>query len=204
VWLPLTATFFVITLVVELLDRTVLLIPQEYRPEAVLGFSIPGFGVILAIAILIVTGLLAANLLGRQLVRIWEAIVSRIPLVRTVYNSVKQISATVLTSDGKAFRKVVLLEYPRSDVWSMGFLTNDHIDIRHNRINQDVAAVFVPTTPNPTSGFIVMVPREDIIELDINIEEGFKYIISMGVIVPDRTIAELLPADKVAQTSGGS
>jgi len=186
VWLPLAATVFIIKLVINLLDQTILLLPDKYRPETLLGFSIPGMGVLLSIAILIITGMLAANLIGRRAVEMWEFILHRIPLVRTIYKSVKQIATTILTSDGKSFRKVVLIEYPRKDTWSMGFLTNDQINIESDRLNDDMAAVFVPTTPNPTSGYIIMMPKTDIIELDISIEDGFKYIISMGVIVPDR------------------
>ena len=153
----------------------------------------------LAVAILILTGMLAANLLGRRLVTLWEAILSRIPLVRSIYNSAKQITFTVLASEGKSFRKVVLVEYPRKDTWSMGFLTNEHIAVESSRIGREISAVFVPTTPNPTSGFIIMIPKDDIIELDINIEEGFKYIISMGVITPDRPLTEIFHVNKVAK-----
>lgn len=204
VWLPLAATVGIVMLVIEMLDRTILLLPVQYRPEAILGFSVPGFGVVLALTILILTGMLAANLLGRRLVSLWEAVLSRIPLVRNIYNSVKQIATTVLTSDGKSFRKVVLVEYPRKDTWSMGFLTNEHIDIDCEKLNYEVSAVFVPTTPNPTSGFIIMLPKQDIIELDITIEEGFKYIISMGVIVPETTIKDMLTSNKVAHSVSGS
>lgn len=204
VWLPLTVTIVIFTFVIDVLDRTLLLIPPEYRPEAVLGVAIPGFGVVLAVAILILTGMLAANLLGRRLVTLWEAILSRIPLVRSIYNSAKQITTTVLTSEGKSFRKVVLLEYPRKDTWSMGFLTNEHITIDSSRIDHEIAAVFVPTTPNPTSGFIIMLPKDDIIELDLSIEEGFKYIISMGVIIPTNPLTEILHINKVAKHTTGS
>jgi len=204
VWLPLAATIVIVSFVIDILDRTILLLPPEYRPEAVLGFSIPGFGVVFAIAVLLFTGMLAANLLGRRLVAVWEAILSRIPLVRTIYNSAKQITATVLTSEGKSFRKVVLVEYPKKDIWSMGFLTNEHIVVESKALDRELTAVFVPTTPNPTSGFIVMIPKEHIIELDISIEEGFKYIISMGVIIPDRTIKETVHINKVANQTVGS
>lgn len=199
VWLPLAATVIIIKLVIDLLDRTILLLPDQYRPEALLGFSVPGIGVIMSIGILIITGMLAANLIGRRAVEMWEFILHRIPLVRTIYKSVKQIATTILASDGKSFRKVVLVEYPRKDTWSMGFLTNEHVNIESAGLD-DVAAVFVPTTPNPTSGYIIMLPKTDIIELDITVEDGFKYIISMGVIVPDN-----LPASgKVAHPVNGT
>lgn len=188
VWLPLAATVVIVKLVVDLLDNIVLLFPPEYQPAAVLGFSIPGFGIVLAISILLITGMLAANLFGRRLVEFWEAILNRIPLVRSIYNSVKQISTTILDSNGKAFRKVVMLQYPRKGIWSIGFLTNEDVSTDIEGLNEDLVAVFVPTTPNPTSGFIILAPRDDITELDMTVEEGFKFIISMGVIVPDDPI----------------
>jgi uncharacterized membrane protein len=188
VWLPLAATVVIIKLVVDLLDKTILLLPPEWQPETVLGFSIPGFGVVLAISILLITGMLAANLFGRRLVSFWEAILSRIPLVRTVYSSVKQISTTLLDSKGKSFRKVVMLQYPRKGIWSIGFLSNENVSTDIEGLEEDLVAVFVPTTPNPTSGFIIMTAREDITELNMTVEEGFKFIISMGVIVPEGPI----------------
>ena len=188
VWLPLAATVVIIKLVIDLLDKTILLLPPEWQPATMLGFSIPGIGIVLAIAILLLTGMLAANLFGRRLVEIWEAILNRIPLVRSIYNSVKQISSTILDSDGKSFRKVVLLEYPRKGILSIAFLTNESVSTDIKNVDDGLVAVFVPTTPNPTSGYIIMAPKEDITELDMTVEEGFKFIISMGVIVPEDPI----------------
>ena len=185
VWLPFAATVVIIKLLIDLLDKTILLLPPEWQPATVLGFSIPGFGIILAISILLLTGMLAANLFGRKLVGFWEAILNRIPLVRSIYNAVKQISSTILDSTGKSFRKVVMLQYPRKGVWSIGFLTNENVSTELDSVDEDLVAVFVPTTPNPTSGFIIMAPRDELTELDMTVEEGFKFIISMGVIVPD-------------------
>jgi uncharacterized membrane protein len=205
VWLPLAATVVIVKLVIDLLDKTILLLPPEWQPEAALGFSIPGFGIILSIAILLLTGMLAANLFGRRLVALWESILGRIPLVRTIYNSVKQISATILTSDGKSFRKVVMIEYPRKGLWSLAFLTNETLSIECNHLDGEYMAVFVPTTPNPTSGYIIMVARDDVIELQMSIEEGFKFVISMGVIVPDGPIREeLIANNKVALSMADS
>lgn len=194
VWLPLAATVAIIKLVIDLLDKTILLLPPEWQPATILGFSIPGFGVIFAVSVLFLTGMLAANLFGRRLVGLWEAILNRIPLVRTIYNSVKQISTTLFDDKGKSFRKVVMLEYPRKGIWSIGFLSNDNVGTEIDDIPEGLAAVFVPTTPNPTSGFIIMAPRETITELDMTVEEGFKFIISMGVIIPDGPIRTELPA----------
>lgn len=204
VWLPFAATIVIVKLVIDLLDKTILLLPPEFHPATVLGFSIPGFGIILAISILLLTGMLAANLLGRRLVEFWEAVLNRIPLVRSIYSSVKQISSTILDSRGKSFRKVVMLQYPRKGIWSIGFLTNENVSTDIEGIDEELVAVFVPTTPNPTSGFIIMAPREDITELDMTVEEGFKFIISMAVIVPDGPIQTELTRNKVAQTTTGS
>ena len=151
-WLPLGATVVVIRLLINLMDKTILLIPPEWRPETVLGFSIPGFGVIVGIFILLVTGMFAANLFGRRLVALWEAILGRIPLVRTIYTSVKQVLETLFTTNSNSFRKVVLVEYPRQGIWSMGFQTNRGLRAASKASGQNLVSVFVPTTPNPTSG----------------------------------------------------
>jgi uncharacterized membrane protein len=192
VWLPLAATVGIIKLVIDLLDKLILLLPLEYQPEALFGFYIPGLGLLLAIGILVLTGVLAANLLGRQLVALWENILSRIPIVRNIYNAVKQISSTVLTSQGKSFRKVVMVEYPRKGIWSIGFLTNEEVAIDCQQIQADMVAVFLPTTPNPTSGFILLFSKDELVELDMSVEEGFKFIISIGVVVPEGPIKESL------------
>jgi uncharacterized membrane protein len=192
VWLPLAATVGIIKLVIDLLDKLILLLPLEYQPEALFGFYIPGLGLLLAIGILVLTGVLAANLLGRQLVALWENILSRIPIVRNIYNAVKQISSTVLTSQGKSFRKVVMVEYPRKGIWSIGFLTNEEVAIDCQQIQADMVAVFLPTTPNPTSGFILLFSKDELVELDMSVEEGFKFIISIGVVVPEGPIKEFL------------
>ena len=192
VWLPLAATAFIIKLVIDLLDKIILFLPLQYRPESLFGFSIPGFGLALAIGVLLLTGMLAANLLGRELVAIWEGILSRIPIVRNIYNAVKQIASTILTSKGKSFRKVVLAEYPRKGIWSIGFLTNEQVELKCEGLREEMVAIFLPTTPNPTSGFILLFPKEDLIELDMSVEEGFKFIISIGVVVPEGPIKESL------------
>ena len=190
VWLPLAATVGIIKLVIDLLDKIILLLPNDYQPEFLFGFSIPGLGLIIAIGILVLTGVLAANLLGRELVAFWESILSRIPIVRNIYNAVKQISSTVLTSKGKSFRKVVMAEYPRKGIWSIGFITNENVELECKDKNGEMVAVFLPTTPNPTSGFILLFAKEDLIELDMSVEEGFKFIISIGVVVPEGPIKE--------------
>lgn len=204
IWLPLAATIFVIRLLINLTDRTILLIPPEWRPENVLGFSIPGFGVIVSIFILLVTGMFAANLFGRRLVAFWESILGRIPLVRSIYSSVKQVTETILSSNSKSFRKVALVEFPRKGVWSVGFMSNCGMQKAIDATGQELISVFVPTTPNVTTGFILMVPVTDVIELDLSVEDAFKYIISMGVVVPEGQAKGGLINGKLAQKQTGS
>lgn len=182
VWLPIAATIFIIRLFLTLLDNLILILPPNWRPEAVLGFEIPGFGLIMAIAILLLTGVLAANLFGRKLVAFWESLVQRIPLVRSIYVSVKQVSETLLSDSNKSFRRAVAVEYPRKGIMSLGFLTGRALRTVDRKTKQPLMSIFIPTTPNPTSGFIIMVPEEDVHDLDITVEEAFKYIISLGVI----------------------
>lgn len=204
VWLPLVITVAIIKFVIDLLDGTILLLPPEYRPEALLGFSIPGFGILLAVGILILTGMFAANLLGRRLVQVWETALGKIPFVRNIYNSVKQISTTLLASQSKSFRKVVLVEYPRKDCWCIGFLSNEHVETDRNITDEQLQSIYLPTTPNPTSGFNLLIPERDIIELDMSVEDGFKFIISMGVIVPEGEIRRMLPSGAAAAPSSDS
>jgi uncharacterized membrane protein len=204
VWLPLAATVVIVKLVIDLLDKSILLLPPEYRPEHLLGFSIPGIGLVLSIGILLLTGMLAANLLGRRLVSVWEGILGRIPLVRTIYNAVKQISTSLLDSQGKSFRKVVLVEYPREGIWSLGFLTREDVEVQAGGKEEKMLAVFVPTTPNPTSGFILMLPEPSVHELDMSVEEGIKFIISMGVIIPPGPLRGSRQPAEVAQSATDS
>ena len=204
VWLPFAATVVIVKLVIDLLDKTILLLPPEWHPVALLGFSIPGFGIILALSILLLTGMLAANLFGRRFVEIWERILNKIPLVRSIYSSIKQISNTIFDPSGKSFRKVVMLQYPRKGLWSIGFLTNDNVGDEMSAVDDRLVAVFIPTTPNPTSGFIIMTRNDEITELNISVEEGFKFIISMGVIIPDGSARTELERNKVAQSLADS
>jgi uncharacterized membrane protein len=204
VWVPLAATVLIIKLVIDLMDMTLLLFPERLHPENLWGFTIPGTGLILAVIVVFVTGVLAANLLGRKLVDVWENILGRIPLIRNVYNAFKQITHSVLSSENKSFRKVVLIEFPNQGMWSIGFLTNPDIKIESNSLDNELIAVFVSTTPNPTTGFLVMLPKNKVIELDITIEDAFKLVMSMGVIVPNSTIKDSLLAKTVAQTAAAS
>lgn len=194
VWVPLGVTFVVLRVIIDLMDRSLLLLPPAYRPEALLGVRIPGLGVLLTLALLLVTGFLVANFLGRRLVAIWEALLAWIPLVGTIYSGVKKVSETVLTDQGLAFRKVLLIEYPRRDLWCLAFLTSQQLGEVRAKTGKDVVCVFVPTTPNPTSGFLILVPRDDVVELEMSVDEAISMIISLGVVVPDWKPGRVLEA----------
>ena len=184
VWVPLGITVLIIKFLVDLMDNTLLLLPADYRPEAWLGFRIPGLGIVLTVVVVFITGVIAANLVGRKLVNLGERILARIPLVRSIYSAVKQVTETIFSGSGKSFRKVVLVEYPRKGIWTLAFKTGEGADELQRRIGKTVINIFVPTTPNPTSGFFLMVPCEDVIELDLSVDDGLKMIISAGVVVP--------------------
>ena len=184
VWVPLGVTLFVLNLFVDIMDQTLLLLPPDYRPDAILGFHVPGLGIVLTVIVLIITGILAANLLGRRLVSFSEGLLVRIPLVRTVYSAAKNFAEVLFTDTNQAFKKVLLIEYPRRGVYSLCFQTSTELAEIQARTSEDVICVFVPTTPNPTSGFILMVPRADIIELDMDVEAALKMVVSLGVVVP--------------------
>ncbi|MFV1993012.1 MAG: DUF502 domain-containing protein [Acidiferrobacterales bacterium] len=190
VWVPLGVTFVIIKYLVDLLDQTLLLLPLAYRPETLTGFYIPGLGVILTVLVLLVTGMVAANLFGRTLVNIWERLLARIPLVRSIYSGVKQIMATLFSDTSKSFKEVVMVEYPRRGAWTLAFVTGTGWQPAKALVNEDLVNIYVPTTPNPTSGFFLMVPRKDIMALDLTIDEGLKMILSLGLIEPGSDIGQ--------------
>ena len=200
VWLPLGATLLVMRFLVDFMDRSLLLLPTQLRPDYLLGFHIPGLGIILTLLILLLTGFLAANFLGSRLLSLGEALLQRVPLARTIYGGVKRLSETVLVGDNQAFRKVLMIEYPRKGVWTMAFQTAEPVGEVQERTGVDVVTVFVPTTPNPTSGFIVLVPRDEVIEMDMSVEDALRMIISLGVVSPDSNTAAKtsLPAQESA------
>jgi len=184
VWVPLGVTLFLLKVLVDLMDQTLLLLPPPYRPDALFGFHIPGLGIVLSLAVLLVTGILAANLVGRQLVHLWESILQRIPFVRSIYSAAKNFAEIVLTDANQSFNKVLLIEYPRKGLYSLCFQTSTYLGEVQARTGEDVICVFVPTTPNPTSGLILMVPKSDVIELEMEVEDALKMVVSLGVVVP--------------------
>ncbi|MFZ5594330.1 MAG: DUF502 domain-containing protein [Pseudomonadota bacterium] len=184
VWLPLGVTVLVIKLLVDFMDQTLLVLPQNWHPDKLLGFHIPGLGVLLSIVVVLITGVMVANFFGRELVAMWEKFLNRIPLVRPIYSAVKQLTETVFTSGGQSFRKVLLIEYPRKGLWTLAFQTGTAVGEAQTRTTEEVVNVYVPTTPNPTSGFFLMVSRREAVELDMSVDDGLKMIISMGAVVP--------------------
>jgi uncharacterized membrane protein len=183
-WIPLLVTFLIVRFLIRFVDQTLLLLPPSWRPEALLGFNIPGLGVILAVGILLLTGVFAANLMGRRLVEFGDWIVTRIPLVSGIYSSAKQVAETLFADSSTAFKRVLLVEYPRKGIWCMCFQTSETVGEIQGRTAEDVVCVFLPTTPNPTSGFLLFVPRQALVPLDMRVDEGLRMIISLGVAVP--------------------
>jgi uncharacterized membrane protein len=186
VWIPLAITFWVLSLLVELMDQSLLIVPARFRSDALLGFHLPGLGAVLTLAILLATGAIAANFFGRRLLAVWESLVGRIPIVRSIYGGVKQISDTLFSPDGKAFRRAVLVRYPHPGAWTVALVTGSPEHEVTDHLGHDQVAVFVPTTPNITAGFFLIVPRSDTFELQMSVDQALKYIISMGVAEPPR------------------
>ena len=182
---PLIITLWVLSTIIGTMDKSLLLLPENWRPLALIGHDVPVLGTIFTLAIVFVTGVLAQNFVGNQILRLWEMLLTRIPVVNSIYSSVKQVSDTLLSSSGNAFRKAVLVEYPRQGSWTIAFVTGvPGGDVKQHLVG-DFLSIYVPTTPNPTSGFFLMVPREQTIELDMSVEEALKYIVSMGVVAPE-------------------
>ena len=194
IWLPLAITYMVIAWIVGTLDAILLWLPAEYQPSRFIGFDIPGVGVVASLLLVFFTGLVAANVLGQKLVQLWEALLARIPVVKSIYYSVKQVSDTVFSSNGQAFRKALLVQYPREGVWTIAFLTGQPGGDAAEHLRGDYVSVYVPTTPNPTSGFFLMMRRSEVVELDMSVDDALKYIISMGVVAPPMRRREPAPA----------
>ena len=181
---PGVITAWVLTWIVSTLDQTLTILPGAWHPDRLLGFHIPGFGVLLTLAILLLVGAAASNIIGRKLVELGDAIVHRIPVVRSIYLSVKQVSDTLFSETGNAFRTAVLIQWPRENMWTIGFVTGTPGGDVANYLQGEYLSVYVPTTPNPTGGYFVMLRREDCIELKMSVDDALKYIVSMGVVVP--------------------
>ncbi len=201
VLVPLVITLWVLNLIIGTLDQSLLLLPPQWRPELLLGFNLPGVGTILTLLIIFITGVITRNFVGNRLVKLWELLLQRIPVVSSIYSSVKQVSDTLFSSSGNAFRKALLVQYPREGIWTIAFQTGVPGGDVKNHLSGDYVSVYVPTTPNPTSGFFLMLRREDTIELSMSVDEALKYIVSMGVVAPpapngkpvQKTVASTVP-----------
>ncbi|HVE44832.1 MAG TPA: DUF502 domain-containing protein [Gammaproteobacteria bacterium] len=185
VWLPVVVTFWVIKVLVDLLSNSLLLLPPKYQPDVLLGMHVPGIGVILTLFVIFLTGLLVGNVIGRYLLAVGDRIMSHIPVVRSVYTGVKQVTHTLFTPGGQSFRKVLLVEYPCPGVWSMAFQTGEVMpDIQDATGKEPMVSYFIPTTPNPTSGFLMMAPKSKVVEMKMSVDQALKFVISLGVVQP--------------------
>ena len=185
IWVPLGLTAWVLKFLIGTMDQSLLLLPDSLQPERLLGMDIPGVGTVLTLLVIFITGLLTANIIGQKLVSFWEGVLWRIPVVKSIYWGIKQVSDTIFSSQGEAFRKALLVQYPREGSWTIAFMTGQPGGDVVNHLEGEYISVYVPTTPNPTSGFFLMMPKSDVIELDMSVDEALKYIISMGVVPPN-------------------
>ncbi|HKO67421.1 MAG TPA: DUF502 domain-containing protein, partial [Burkholderiaceae bacterium] len=190
VWIPLAITVWLLDLIVSTMDQTLLLLPTSWRPDALLPFHIPGLGLLLSLLVVLATGMLAANIIGERLLRWWHGLLNRIPIVRSIYSSVKQISDTLLATRGQSFRKVVMIEFPQRGQWTLGFVVGSPGATIASATVADAITVYVPTAPNPTSGYVLVVRPADVREVDISVDDALKFHISLGV-VPPRDSARL-------------
>ena len=189
IWIPLGITVLVIKLLVDLMDKTILFLPPTWRPENLFGFDIPGLGIVISSMIIFLTGFFLTNFAGKRLIKWWENVLDRIPFVRSIYSSVKQVTETILSSEGDTFSAVYLIEYPRKDIWTLCFKTGNSPKMMDEAADEELVTVFVPTTPNPTSGFILFIPKKDVKVLDIDVEDALKLVMSLGVVAPaDKTV----------------
>jgi len=186
VWAPIWITLLFVKFFVNIFDDFITLLPKTYQPDTLLGFHVPGLGVIFTILLVFITGILVTNFIGKRIVAFGEAILDKIPLVRSIYSGVKKVLQTILTSGDMSFRKVLLVEYPRKGLWSIAFQTGNGFNKVEEQTGEAMVTIFIPTTPNPTSGYLIIVPRNDTIELDISIDEALKMVISLGVILPEQ------------------
>jgi uncharacterized membrane protein len=189
IWLPILATLWVVTFFIHIMDETLLLLPESYRPQALVGFALPGIGAVFAFIVVLATGLLVTNLVGRQLVTLWEDLLNRIPFVRSVYGGVKSFTESVF-SQSNSFRKVVMVEYPRTGAWSLGFMTAEDVPEVSRKTQVQHCCVYISSALNATAGFLVMVPRNQVVELEMTVDAAMKMIITCGVVVPNDTLAK--------------
>jgi uncharacterized membrane protein len=199
VLVPLFITVWVLSFLIHTMDQSLLLLPEAWQPKKLIGFNVPGLGVLLTLGIIFGAGLVATNIFGQHLIEMWESLLARVPVVKTIYSSVKQVSDTLFSNTGNAFRKAVLVQYPRDGSWTIAFITGVPGGDVKEHLFGDYISIYVPTTPNPTSGFFLMMPREDVIDLDMSVDEALKYIISMGTVTPKDTLTQQLRFQQTQQ-----
>lgn len=199
VLVPLFITVWVLSFLIHTMDQSLLLLPAAWQPKELFGFNVPGLGALLTLGIIFGAGLVATNIFGQHLIEVWESLLARVPVVKTIYSSVKQVSDTLFSNTGNAFRKAVLVQYPRDGSWTIAFITGIPGGDVKNHLFGDYISIYVPTTPNPTSGFFLMMPREDVIELDMSVDEALKYILSMGTVTPRDTHTQQLRFQQTQQ-----
>jgi uncharacterized membrane protein len=183
IWLPILATLWVVTFFIHIMDETLLLLPSRYRPEALMGFALPGLGAVFAFLVVLATGLLVSNLIGRQLVALWEEVLNRIPVIRSVYGSVKGFAESVF-SQSNSFRKVVIVQYPSPGIWSLGFMTAEDVPEVSRRTGTQHCCVYISAALNATAGYLVIIPKSQVVELEMSVDAAMKMIITCGVVVP--------------------
>ena len=199
IWVPIGLTAWVLKFLISTMDQSLLLLPDKFQPEVLLGMKVYGIGTILTLLVVFITGIMTANIIGQKLLVFWEGVLWRIPVVKSIYWSIKQVSDTIFSDKGEAFRNALLVQYPREGAWTIAFMTGQPGGDVANHLKGDYISVYVPTTPNPTSGFFLMMPKDDVIELDMSVDEALKYIISMGVVSPNgnnKTLINEIDSDK--------
>lgn len=184
IWVPLAITVWVLTAIIRAMDQSLLLLPQSLQPERVFGIYVPGVGTLMTLLIIFFTGLVTANIIGQRLLRFWEGVLARIPVVKSIYYSVKQVSDTLFSGSGEAFRKVLLVRYPHPEAWAVAFQTGNPAWSIADMLPDEYVGIFIPTAPSPVNGFFFFVKRKDVIELDMSVDDALKYIVSMGVVSP--------------------
>lgn len=212
VWLPITVTVWVITYIISASDQLINLLPEHWQPKYFWGFNIPGLGVIMAVVVLFVTGLLGANVLGKRIIGAWDALLGRIPVVKSIYSSVKKVSESLLSDSRQSFKTPVLVPFPQPDIWTLAFVSGNIPESVNNALGaEEYVSVYVPTTPNPTGGYYIMVKRSDIRELDMSVDDALKYVISLGMVLPEnrpeslpKHLPESLPSEPDSRSSDGS
>lgn len=201
VWLPIAVTIWAMTYIISAADRLISLLPESWQPQHFWGFNVPGLGIVAATVVLFVTGVFAANVLGRRILGAWDSLLGRIPVVKSIYSSVKKVSESLLSDSSRSFKTPVLVPFPQPGIWTIAFVSGHIPDKLKGSLPQDddYISVYVPTTPNPTGGYYIMVKKSDVRELDMSVDQALKYVISLGMVMPDDLPVKALPAQKPSE-----